>query len=124
VTAHAHAGRLGLVAEVVDRLRQRLRTLLSGPSRSPMELPVFGTVLHALGMAALASGDAGAVRMIALAERLRVLRDFQPTMSAARARQAAQDADRAAYADAVSEYAALERDELREAARALISGRG
>jgi hypothetical protein len=124
VTAHAHAGRLGLVAEVVDRLRQRLRTLLSGPSRSPMELPVFGTVLHALGMAALASGDAGAVRMIALAERLRVLRDFQPTMSAARARQAAEDADRAAYADAVSEYAALERDELREAARALISGRG
>jgi hypothetical protein len=81
-------------------------------------------VLHALGMAALASGDAGAVRMIALAERLRVLRDFQPTMSAARARQAAEDADRAAYADAVSEYAALERDELREAARALISGRG
>ncbi|TKA06477.1 ATP-binding protein [Actinacidiphila oryziradicis] len=124
VTAHAHAGRLGLVAEVVDRLRQRLRTLLSGPSRSPMELPVFGTVLHALGMAGLASGDAGAVRMIALAERLRVLRDFQPTMSAARARQAAEDADRAAYADAVSEYAALERDELREAARALISGRG
>jgi hypothetical protein len=31
---------------------------------------------------------------------------------------------RAAYADAVSEYAALERDELREAARALIPGRG
>jgi hypothetical protein len=34
---------------------------------------------------------------------------------------------RAAYADAVSEYAALGRDELREAARALIavtSGRG
>jgi hypothetical protein len=81
-------------------------------------------VLHALGMAGLASGDAAAVRMIALAERLRVLRDFQPTMSADRARKAAQDADRAAYADAVSEYAALERDELREAARALTSGRG
>jgi predicted ATPase len=127
VTAHAHAGRLEYVAELVDRLRQRLRTLLSGPSHSPMELPVFGTVLHALGMVGLASGDAGAVRMIALAERLRVSRDFQPTMSAARARQAAEDADRAAYADAVSEYAALERDELREAARAVIavtSGRG
>jgi phage baseplate assembly protein W len=121
VTAHAHAGRLGQVAEVVDRLRQRLRTLLSGPSGSPMELPLFGTVLHALGMAGLASADASAVRMIALAERLRVLRDFQPTMSADRARQAAQDADRAAYADAVSEYAALERDELREAARAVMA---
>jgi predicted ATPase/DNA-binding SARP family transcriptional activator len=127
VTAHAHAGRLELVAEPVGRLRQGLRTLLSGPSGSPMELPVFGTVLHALGMAGLASGDAGAVRMIALAERLRVLREFQPTMSAARARQAAEDADGAAYADAVSEYAALGRDELREAARALMpatSGRG
>ncbi|MER5212187.1 BTAD domain-containing putative transcriptional regulator [Streptomyces sp. NPDC002838] len=127
VTAHAHAGRLGLVAEPVERLRQGLRTLLSGPSGSPMELPVFGTVLHALGMVGLASGDAGAVRMIALAERLRVLREFQPTMSADRARKAAEDADRAAYADAVSEYAALERDELREAARAVMavtSGRG
>ncbi|MFI9587853.1 ATP-binding protein [Streptomyces sp. NPDC052236] len=135
VTAHAHVGRLELVAEPVDRLRQELRTLLSGPSGSPMELPVFGTVLHALGMAGLASGDAGAgagagagaVRMIALAERLWVQRDFQPTMSADRARKAAVDADRAAYADAVSAYAALGRDELREAARAVMavtSGRG
>ncbi|MDQ1014476.1 ATP-binding protein [Streptomyces afghaniensis] len=127
VTAHAHAGRLEPVAEPVDRLRQGLLTLLSGPSGSPMELPVLGTALHALGMAGLASGDAGAVRMIALAERLRVLRDFQPTMSADRARKAAEDADRAAYADAVSEYAALGRDELRAAARAVMavtSGRG
>ncbi|MGW0829051.1 ATP-binding protein [Streptomyces prunicolor] len=127
VTAHAHAGRLELVADVVDRLRRRMRTLLSGPARSPMELPVFGTGLHALGMAGLVSGDASAVRLIALAERLRVLRDFQPTMSADRARRAAEDADGAAYADAVSEYAALERDELREAARAVMtatSGRG
>jgi hypothetical protein len=59
--------------------------------------------------------------MIALAERLRVLREFQPTMSAGRARKAAEDADGAAYADAVSEYAALERDELREAARAVMA---
>ncbi|RNG08891.1 ATP-binding protein, partial [Streptomyces botrytidirepellens] len=123
VTAHAHAGRPELVAEEAERLR----TLLSGPSCPPMELPVLGTVLHALGMAGLASGngsgDASGVRMIALAERLRVLRDFQPTMSAARARRAAEDAHGAAYADAVLEYAALGRDELREAARALISGR-
>ncbi|WP_327708339.1 NB-ARC domain-containing protein [Streptomyces sp. NBC_00464] len=126
VTAHAHAGRIELVAEPLDRLRKGLRTLLSGPPGSPWQLPVFGTVLHALGLAGLASGDddATAVRMLALAERLRVMRDFQPTMSADRARQAAENADRAAYADAVSEYAALERDELREAARALTSGRG
>ncbi|MCX5339871.1 hypothetical protein [Streptomyces atratus] len=44
-------------------------------------------------------------------------------MAAAPAWQA-EGADRAAYADAVSEYAALERDALREAARALIPGRG
>ncbi|XES01261.1 hypothetical protein HEP87_62880 [Streptomyces sp. S1D4-11] len=127
VTAHAHADRLGLVAEVVDRLRQRLRTLLRDSVGSPSELPLFGTMLHALGMVGLASGDTGAVRMIALAERLGVLREFQPTMSAGRAREAAEDADRAAYADAVSEYTALERDELREAARAVMavtSGRG
>ncbi|MFF5587373.1 ATP-binding protein [Streptomyces hygroscopicus] len=123
VTAHAYAGRLELVAEPVDGLRQRLRTLLAAPSRTPLEFPVYGTVLHALGVAGLASGDASAVRMIALAERLRVLREFQPTMSAARARRAAEDADRAAYADAVSAYAALGRDELRDAIRALISGR-
>lgn len=124
VTAHAHAGRLDLLEEPVDRLRQRLHTLLSGPSPTPRELPVFGTVLHALGMAGLASGDAAAVRMIALAERLRVLREFQPTMSADRARQAAEAADRAGYAEAVAQYAALGRDELREAACALFPNGG
>ncbi|MFE4329805.1 hypothetical protein ACFRQM_10170 [Streptomyces sp. NPDC056831] len=43
------------------------------------------------------------------------------------ARRAAEDADRAAYADAVSGYAALGRDGLREVARSLMavtSGRG
>ncbi|WP_328896899.1 ATP-binding protein [Streptomyces sp. NBC_00236] len=126
VSAHAYADRLELVAEPLDRLRNGLRTLLSGPPGAPWQLPVFGTVLHALGLAGLASGDddATAIRMLALAERLRVMRDFQPTMSADRARRAAENADRAAYADAVSEYAALERDELRDAARALTSGRG
>ncbi|MEV6541906.1 BTAD domain-containing putative transcriptional regulator [Streptomyces sp. NPDC051665] len=129
VTAHARAGRLALVEELVDGLRRRLRTLLAEPVGSPSELPLLGTMLHALGMVGLASdeGDDGAVRMIALAERLGVLREFQPTMSADLARQVAEDADRAAYADAVSEYAALGRDELREAARAVMaitSGRG
>ncbi|WP_351231678.1 hypothetical protein [Streptomyces sp. NPDC002133] len=56
--------------------------------------------------------------------RLRRQREFRPTMSAAQARQAAENADGAAYADAVSECAALGRDELREAARPVISGRG
>ncbi|MFJ9246685.1 ATP-binding protein [Streptomyces sp. NPDC101776] len=127
VTAHARAGRHALVAEVTDRLRRHLRGLLAQPYGSPSELPLYGTMLHALGTVGLADGDRSAVRMIALAERLGVLREFQPTMSAELARRAAEDADRAAYADAVSEYAALGRDELREAARAVMaatSGRG
>ncbi|MFI6638857.1 ATP-binding protein [Streptomyces sp. NPDC050504] len=130
VTAHAHAGRTRLVARTADRLRERLGTMLRDPSdvrAAPGQLPVIGTVLHALGTTGLATGGGGgaeAVRTVALAERLRVLRGFQPTMSAARARRAAEDADGAAYADAVSEYAAVGRDGLREAARALISGRG
>ncbi|MEU6676177.1 BTAD domain-containing putative transcriptional regulator [Streptomyces sp. NPDC046925] len=120
VTAHAQAGRLELVAAPADRLRRRLRTLLTEPPRSPVELPVIGTVLHALGMAGLTSGDpTTAVRMIALAERLRVLREFQPTMSAESARQAAQNTDGATYATAVSQYAALTRDDLWQAARTL-----
>ncbi|MEU8957621.1 BTAD domain-containing putative transcriptional regulator [Streptomyces sp. NPDC048518] len=117
ITAHAHAGRIDLVVEPLDRLRRLVRILAQRSAQLPLEIAVYGTVLHALGMAGVVSGDTRAVRMLALAERMRVLREFQPTMSAARARQAAEDADRAAYADAVSEYATLEREELRAAAR-------
>ena len=62
--------------------------------------------------------------MIALAERFRYLRAFQPTMSSAAARQAAREADRAAYDEAVSWYADLDRDQLRETAVALVQARG
>ncbi|WP_307659708.1 hypothetical protein [Streptomyces sp. V1I1] len=121
MAARAYAGRPEPFAELTERLRERLRTLLAAPSYTPVEFPVYGTVLHALGLAGIASGDTSAVRLIALAERMRVQREFQPTMSLARARRAAEDADGAAYADAVSEYAALGRDELREAAGAVVS---
>ncbi|MER5946439.1 BTAD domain-containing putative transcriptional regulator [Streptomyces sp. NPDC001904] len=124
VTAHAHADRLDPVAMTLGRLRQWLRTALSAPVCSPGDLYVLGPVLHALGLAAIGSDAARAVRMIALAERLGVGREFQPTMSAERARRAAEHADRAAFTDAVSAYAALERDELGDAARTLTSGRG
>ncbi|MGW7049868.1 hypothetical protein ACWGDT_46000 [Streptomyces avermitilis] len=72
----------------------------------------------------LGKEDRYRVVLEAQGERRRAQREFQPAMPAARARQAAESADRAAYADAVSEYAALRRDELREAVRAVISGRG
>ncbi|CAL9510594.1 hypothetical protein SUDANB145_03608 [Streptomyces sp. enrichment culture] len=91
------------------------------PAGGPAELPPYGTVLLALGLAGLASGDAAAVRLVALAERLPLVREF-PALSAARARQAAEDADRAAYTEARSAYAALGREELwARAARELLS---
>ncbi|QEU96696.1 AfsR/SARP family transcriptional regulator [Streptomyces kanamyceticus] len=134
VTAHATAGDLEPVAELTEQLGRRLRTLLVDAEAGPVDLRVLGTVLHALGTAGLASGTArcasgddaraDAVRMIALAERLRALREFQPTMSADRARRAALDADAAVYAEAVSAYTALRPGELCQAARALTSGRG
>ncbi|MFE7896006.1 ATP-binding protein [Streptomyces sp. NPDC057424] len=122
VAAHAYAGRLEPVAGLVAALESRLRTLLAECRPAAEELPVSGTDVLALGLVRLAAGDASAVRLLALAERMHVPQAF-PTMSADRARRAAEEADRAAYADAVSEYAALERDRLREAARALIPGR-
>ena len=62
-------------------------------------------------------------RLIALAERFRFPRNFQPTMSSARARQAAIHADRSAYDEAVSSYAGLGREELRAVALAALRGR-
>jgi hypothetical protein len=93
-----------------------------------MELPVCGALLLALGTADLDRGrrtgeqlvSRSAVRMIALAERFRFLRNFQPTMSGARARRDAEQADRSAYDDAVSSYPDLDREELRAAALALL----
>ncbi|MFF7871134.1 ATP-binding protein [Streptomyces qaidamensis] len=123
VVAHAYAGRLEPVAGLVAALESRLRTLLADGSRPSRETPLAGIDVLAFGLVRLAAGDASAVRLLALAERLRVPQTF-PTMSADRARRVAEEADRAAYADAVSEYAALGRDELRDAARALIPGRG
>ncbi|WP_149827847.1 ATP-binding protein [Streptomyces tailanensis] len=126
LAAHAQHGRLDPVAGLAGQLRERLLEMLSRPSglsgstgssadRAPVELPVYGTVLLALGFAGLARGDEAAVRLVALAERMPAVREY-PTLSFTRSRKAAQDADRAAYADAVSAYAALGREELRAVA--------
>ncbi len=112
-------------------MRTRLLGLLSGVPAggspvdgSPVELPVYGTVLLALGHAGLAQGDPAAVRLVALAERMPVVREF-PTLSLTRSRKAAENADGAAYADARSRYAALGREELRaEARRELVNAGG
>ncbi|MER5792207.1 BTAD domain-containing putative transcriptional regulator [Streptomyces sp. NPDC001980] len=119
LAAHAQHGRLEPVAELAGQLRERLLGMLSGDASGAgdlLELPVYGSVLLALGHAGLARGDTAAVRLLALAEVLPVMRDL-PTLSSARSREAAENADRAAYADARSGYAALGRDQLRAAAR-------
>ncbi|MER6676281.1 BTAD domain-containing putative transcriptional regulator [Streptomyces sp. NPDC000983] len=118
LAAHAQHGRLEPVAWIAGDLRERLLAKLSGPSGegpTPADLPVYGTVLLALGFAGLATGDSSAVRLVALAERMPVVREF-PTLSLDRSRQAAGNADGAAYTDAKSRYAALGREELRAAA--------
>jgi hypothetical protein len=69
------------------------------------------------------SSSRSGARMIALAERFRFLREFQPTMSSARARHAAQQADGPVYDDAVSSYADLGCDDLRAAALEALRAR-
>jgi predicted ATPase len=135
VVAHAQHGRLDLVEELTAELPQRLSTMLANPEPNPppylLELPTCGGLLLALGMVDLdrgaRTGDHRATRsgarMIALAQRFRFLRNFQPTMSAARARHVAEQADRPAYDEAVSSYAGLRQQDLRAAALAALRAR-
>ena len=134
VVAHAHHDQLDLVGGLVEHLPRRLAAMLARPADSPflVEPPAHGALLLALAMVDLArgrrTGDARAARwgarMVALAERFRFLRAFQPTMSSGRARAAAEHADRPAYDDAVTSYAGLEGDALRAAALAALQERG
>jgi len=135
VVAHAQHGRLDLVEELTGELPDRLADRLMHPVANPppylMELTIAGGLLLALAMVDLDRGarvgDARATlsgaRMVALAERLRFPRSFQPTMSSARARQAATHADRSAYDEAVSSYADLDGEGLRAAALEAVSAR-
>jgi predicted ATPase/DNA-binding SARP family transcriptional activator len=137
VVAHAHHGRLGLMAEITGELPAALSALTADPGPPPgtldasYGLTVCGSLLLALAMTDIDQGqraaDAGlarsGARMIALAERIGLKNGLQPTMSAARARRAAQDADGPAYADAVSSYAGLDPEGLRAAARAALRER-
>jgi hypothetical protein len=92
---------------------------------------VWGFLLLALAMTDLdraqRTGDEGAARsaarMIALAERFGLAYGFRTTMSATRARRAAQQADGPAYADAVSSYANLGLEALRASVCAELRAR-
>jgi tetratricopeptide (TPR) repeat protein len=136
VVAHAQHGRPELVAEMVSELAPALAGLLTDPVLDELSfvtgLPLCGALLLALAMVDVDRGERtgdrraarSGARLVALAERFRYLRQFQPTMSAARARQAAEQADRSAYDDAVSSYADLDRDGLRAAALVALRERG
>jgi predicted ATPase/DNA-binding SARP family transcriptional activator len=124
VVAHARHGRLELVADVVGELHEKLVTMLTRPlARRPVylvELPVCGVTLLALAMADLDSDRAAAARMVALAERMRYLRGFQPTLSPDRARTATAGP---VYTEAVSAYTGLDPVALRAAALELVTTR-
>ena len=135
VVAHAQHGRLDLVQQPTGELPDRLAAMLRHPVANPppylMELPISGGLLLALAMVDLdrgaRAGDERATRsgarLVALAERFRFPRNFQPTMATARARHAAEQADRPAYDEAVSSYTGLGREELRAAALAALEAR-
>jgi hypothetical protein len=123
VIAHAHHGRLDLVTEITDDLPRALPGLLEDPG---MSFPVCGALLLALALTDLDRADtagerSAAVRMIALAERFRYVRGFHPTMSSARIRAVADQADEPAYTAAQSDYAGLGREQLRAAAIAALA---
>jgi hypothetical protein len=137
VVAHAHHGRLGLVAVITGALPATLSALTADPGPPPGTLAasnglaVCGSLLLALAMSDIDRGQRAAnagfarsgARMIALAERFGLKNGLQPSMSAARARRAAQDAGGPAYAEAVSSYAGLDPEGLRAAARAALRER-
>ncbi|HEX5115543.1 MAG TPA: BTAD domain-containing putative transcriptional regulator [Pseudonocardiaceae bacterium] len=122
VVAHAQHGRVHLVTDVVAPLAATLARLAGDPATPPVRYPASGIALLAVALAD--TGDPRlTARMVALAERLRYVRDFLPTMSADRIRQAAVLADESAYADAVAAYADLDHAGLRAALLELLAER-
>ncbi|HEU5356905.1 MAG TPA: BTAD domain-containing putative transcriptional regulator [Actinocrinis sp.] len=131
LVAHAEQGQLALVGRLAGGFpRTAAKLILSAVNGSAMsysDFPLCGTQL--LGLAVLdldrggRTGDARAtrsgVRMIALAECFR----FNGGMSTVRLRQLAEEADKPAYAEAVSAYTGLGADALRAAAAAAVLAR-
>nr|WP_042189319.1 BTAD domain-containing putative transcriptional regulator [Kibdelosporangium sp. MJ126-NF4]CEL18561.1 Signal transduction response regulator / Disease resistance domain-containing protein / Tetratricopeptide repeat-containing protein [Kibdelosporangium sp. MJ126-NF4]CTQ98045.1 Signal transduction response regulator / Disease resistance domain-containing protein / Tetratricopeptide repeat-containing protein [Kibdelosporangium sp. MJ126-NF4] len=121
VVAHARYGRLDVVRDIATALPATLTDILT-TRPSTLNFPVYGSMLLAIAAADIADGRPGA-GMVALAERFRFSRGYQPTMSPASARDMAEQADKAAYADARSTYAALDSDSLLAAALAALQTR-
>lgn len=117
VTAHGRHGRLDLVPDAVHALPRLLTGVLADPTVAvPSFLfgfPWCGAAVLGLAVIDAERAPTAAARLVALAERLHFVRNFGATMSTAAARRVAGQADPAAYAEAVSAYAALGPDELR-----------
>jgi len=117
-----------LVPDLLAELPRQLELLLANPLEHPpvyiVEQQLVGAALVAIGMADLALGATRrGVRLVALAEQFRSGRGFRPTLTVDDVRAAVEDADGPAYADALSEYAGLDRDQLRDAALAALRAR-
>jgi len=131
VIAHAWHDRIDLVAELVRDLPDKLSAMLAGPVTRPFVTPTCGALLLATGLADLVRaaqvGDERAktlaVRMLALAERCHFPRQFHPTLSAARVRRTAEEADRATYRESVCTYKKLDVEDLRDEVLALLRAR-
>lgn len=135
VIAHAQHGRLALVGQLAGRLPRTASRMITnaagGSAMSYADFPVFGMLLLMLALLDLDRGrrtedpraTRSGARMIALAEKFRFKGGFHPTMSAARARRLAEEADKPAYTDARSAYAGLDADSLRAAAAAAVLAR-
>jgi hypothetical protein len=121
VVAHAHHGRLDLVQDIVSTIPDVLRGILADRP-STVNFPSYGAQLLAIATADIARGVPGA-RLVALAESFRFSRGYQPTMSPARAREMAEQSDRAAYEDARAAHAGLDPAGLLEAALAALRDR-
>ncbi|TCO50893.1 BTAD domain-containing putative transcriptional regulator [Actinocrispum wychmicini] len=116
VVSHAYYGRLDLVTGITDALQEMIASRTGRPS----DFPSCGALLLALATVDIAAGRTRqGARMVALADRMHYLRTFQPAMSATRAKQIAEEADKTAYEDAVSSYAALDNHGLRAAVLAV-----
>jgi predicted ATPase/DNA-binding SARP family transcriptional activator len=126
VVAHVRHGRIDLVAALAAAVHDRLSELLSilVARRAYLGYASCGAALLALATVDLDRGDArSGVRLTALAVLFRFRSGFQPTMSHETATQAAGKAAGAAYAEDLSAYAALARDQLPAAALAALRER-
>ena len=124
------------MAEITDALPGWLSALNADPDVPGTLAGSYGQAVCAWLLLALAmtdldrgqrTGDSATARsgarMIALAERFGLKPGFGPTMSASRARRAAQEADGPTYVDAVSSYAGLDPEGLRAATGAALRER-